>query len=70
MTEKHPSSPLTAQQATERFTGHGAEWKPANLSATEAQLATQWVEQKIDRRSMLTNKDRVEDVRDAPLLRH
>ena len=48
----------------ERFTGHGAEWRDANLSATDAAAATQWVEQKIDRRSMLTNKDRVEDVRD------
>ena len=62
MTDKKlPTPPAVG----ERFTGHGAEWKPANLSASEAQLATQWVEQKIDRRSMLTNKDRVEDVRDA-----
>ena len=36
-----------------------------NLSPREAAIATAWVEQKIDRRSMLTNKDRVEDVRDA-----
>ena len=49
----------------ERFTGHGSEWKDSNLSPAEAQIATNWVEQKIDRRSMLTNKDRVEDVRDA-----
>jgi heterodisulfide reductase subunit B len=56
---------MTKENCGERFTGHGLEWKPANLSPTEAQLATQWVEQKIDRRSMLTNKDRVEDVRDA-----
>ncbi len=48
----------------ERFTGHGAEWRASNLSPTEAALATSWVEQKIDRRSMLTNTDRVEDVRD------
>ncbi len=33
--------------------------------ADEAQLATSWVELKIDKRSMLTNKDRVEDVRDV-----
>ena len=51
--------------AGERFTGHGSEWKSAALSAKEAQGATAWVEQIIDRRSMLTNKDRVEDVRDA-----
>lgn len=49
----------------ERFTGHGSEWRPTQLSPTEAQLATSWVEQKIDRRSMLTSKDRVQDVRDA-----
>ncbi len=42
-------TPLTAQQAAERFTGHGLEWKPANLTRDgRAQLATQWVEQKID----------------------
>ena len=51
--------------ASERFTGHGAEWKSAALGAQDAQRATAWVEQIIDRRSMLTNKDRVEDVRDA-----
>ncbi len=48
----------------ERFTGHGAEWRPANLSPEDAMTATAWVEQKIDKRSMLTSKDRVEDVRD------
>jgi heterodisulfide reductase subunit B2 len=52
-------------QNGERLTGHGPEWKPANLSPGEAATATAWVEQRIDRRSMLTNKDRVEDVRDA-----
>lgn len=49
----------------ERFTGHGAEWRPAHLSPDDAMTATAWVEQKIDKRSMLTNKDRVEDVRDV-----
>ena len=49
----------------ERFTGHGPEWKDAQLTPHEASIATSWVEQKIDRRSMLTNKDRVADVRDA-----
>ena len=48
----------------EKFTGHGAEWKDAGLSADQARTATSWVEQRVDRRSMLTNKDRVEDVRD------
>ncbi|MCA8903671.1 MAG: hypothetical protein KDA43_02260, partial [Hyphomonas sp.] len=48
----------------ERFTGHGSEWRDANLSPEDAMTATAWVEQKIDKRSMLTNKDRVEDVRD------
>lgn len=47
-----------------RFTGHGAEWGDANLSPQDAQIATAWVEAKVDKRSMLTNKDRVEDVRD------
>jgi heterodisulfide reductase subunit B len=48
----------------ERFTGHGAEWADSGLSPEDAGQATAWVEQRIDRRSMLTNKDRVEDVRD------
>jgi len=50
---------------TERFTGHGAEWRDSNLSPTQAKIATSWVELKVDKRSMLTQKDRVEDVRDA-----
>ena len=49
----------------ERFTGHGAEWRDSNLSPAEAMQATSWVEQKIDKRSMLTNKDRVHDIRDV-----
>jgi len=48
----------------ERFTGHGAEWRDSNLSPEDARLATAWVEMKVDRRAMLTQKDRVEDVRD------
>jgi heterodisulfide reductase subunit B len=48
----------------ERFTGHGSEWNNSKLTAQDAQAATSWVEQKIDKRSMLTNKDRVQDVRD------
>jgi heterodisulfide reductase subunit B len=52
------------KQPDERFTGHGSEWQDSNLSREEAMVATAWVEQKIDKRSMLTNKDRVEDVRD------
>jgi heterodisulfide reductase subunit B len=51
--------------AAERFTGHGAEWQDAKLSPDQARAATSWVEQRIDRRSLLTNKDRVEDIRDA-----
>ncbi len=47
------------------FTGFGAEWRPSTLSPREARAATSWVEAKIDRRSMLTNTDRVADVRDA-----
>ena len=48
----------------QRLTGHGAEWRDANLSPEDARVATSWVEQKIDKRSMETNKDRVEDPRD------
>lgn len=48
----------------ERFTGHGAEWRDSNLSQEEALVATAWIEQKIDKRSMLTNKSRVHDIRD------
>ena len=46
----------------ERFTGHGSEWGDSNLTSAEAKIATSWVELKVDKRSMLTNKDRVEDV--------
>jgi heterodisulfide reductase subunit B len=48
----------------ERFTGHGSEWTDANLSKEDAHVATVWVDQIVNKRSMLTNKDRVEDVRD------
>ena len=61
MTTIKSDSPISA----ERFTGHGSEWRDAKLSTNDAAIATSWVEQKIDRRSMLTGKDRVEDVRDA-----
>jgi heterodisulfide reductase subunit B len=54
-----------APAAGEHFTGHGPEWRDANLNRTDAQAATAWVEQVIDKRSMLTQKDRVEDVRDV-----
>lgn len=46
------------------YTGFGEEWKATKLSDTEARQATSWVESRIDRREMLVNKDRVEDVRD------
>ena len=49
----------------DRFTGHGHEWTDSNLSPEQARVATSWVEQKIDKRALLTNKDRVEDVRDV-----
>lgn len=54
----------TGHPAGGRFTGHGAEWRDAALSDSEAAQATAWVEQRIDRRSMLTGRDRVADVRD------
>ena len=55
---------MTQEQCGERITGHGSEWRDAKLSPEDARTATNWVEQKIDKRSMLTNKDRVHDVRD------
>jgi heterodisulfide reductase subunit B len=48
-----------------RFTGHGSEWRNAELTAEQTRTATSWVEAHVDKRSMLTNKDRVEDVRDV-----
>jgi heterodisulfide reductase subunit B len=48
-----------------RFTGHGAEWKDADLTIEQKRTATSWVEARVDRRSMLTDKDRVEDIRDV-----
>ncbi|MEK9672577.1 MAG: heterodisulfide reductase-related iron-sulfur binding cluster [Rhodospirillaceae bacterium] len=48
----------------ERLTGHGSEWNNAKLNAEDARAATSWVEARVDKRSMLTSKDRVEDVRD------
>jgi len=56
---------MTTGNGGERFTGHGPEWQDANLSKEQAHVATVWVDQIVNRRSMLTNKDRVEDVRDA-----
>ena len=55
----------TRNESPSAFTGFGAEWRPSNLTPSEARAATSWVEAKIDRRSMLTNKDRVADIRDA-----
>ena len=55
----------SAGDSGERFTGHGSEWRDSNLSAQDARTATAWVEARVDKRSMLTNKDRVEDVRDV-----
>ena len=46
------------------YSGFGPEWRPVKLTSREAQQATAWVEARIDRREMLTRKDRVEDVRD------
>ena len=36
----------------ERFTGHGSEWRDSNLSPEDAQTATAWDEQVINKRSM------------------
>lgn len=54
----------TTDSTGSRFTGHGPEWRDAKLSSGDAARATAWVEARVDRRSLLTNKDRVEDVRD------
>src|SRR5579864_8391082 len=51
-------------RSEQAYAGFGQEWRPAKLSADEAHVATSWVETRIDRRSMLTGKDQVEDVRD------
>ncbi len=48
----------------DRFTGHGAEWRDSGLSEDQARAATSWVEARIDRRAMMVDKSRVEDVRD------
>jgi heterodisulfide reductase subunit B len=55
---------MTNKNDDTRFTGHGSEWRDSNLSKEEALVATAWVEQRIDKRSMLTNKSRVHDIRD------
>jgi len=57
-------SVMSDSNCGERLTGHGAEWNNATLSADDARTATAWVEARVDKRSMLTNKERVEDVRD------
>jgi heterodisulfide reductase subunit B len=56
---------MSVPNCGERLTGHGSEWRDSKLSPEDARTATNWVEQKIDKRSMLTNKDRVHDVRDV-----
>ena len=63
--DKKPGEGFAGHKPGERFTGHGEEWKDASLSKSDAVTATVWVEQIINKRSMQTNKDRVEDVRDA-----
>lgn len=55
---------MSSSNCGERFTGHGSEWRDSNLSPADAQTATAWVEQRINKRAMLTTKQRVDDVRD------
>jgi len=55
---------MDTKDTSTHLTGHGSEWRDAGLSSEQAQRATSWVEAHVDKRSMLTNKDRVEDVRD------
>jgi heterodisulfide reductase subunit B len=47
------------------FSGFGSEWRASTLSPEDARTATAWVEKRIDRREMLTQKDKVHDVRDV-----
>ena len=54
----------TGPGAKGAYNGFGADWQPTKLSETEARRATDWVEAKIDKRFLLTGKDRKEDVRD------
>ena len=46
------------------YDGFGADWQASNLTPDEARRATDWVEAKIDKRALLTSKERKEDVRD------
>jgi len=46
------------------YNGFGADWAPTKLAETEARRATGWIEAKIDKRHLLTGKDRKQDVRD------
>ncbi|MBX3571839.1 MAG: heterodisulfide reductase subunit B [Mesorhizobium sp.] len=54
----------TGSGAKGAYNGFGADWTPTRLTETEARRATDWVEAKIDKRFLLTGKDRKEDVRD------
>ena len=46
------------------YNGFGADWTRTSLTETEARRATDWVEAKIDKRFLLTGKERKDDVRD------
>ncbi|GAB4351871.1 MAG: CoB--CoM heterodisulfide reductase iron-sulfur subunit B family protein [Oricola sp.] len=46
------------------YDGFGAEWQASKLTPDEARRATDWVETRIDKRALLTSKERKEDVRD------
>ena len=50
---------MTSGTGGERFTGHGSEWRDANLSPAEAEVATSWVEARINNGRVLvdTNGD-------------
>lgn len=49
---------------TSGFKGFGAEWRATQLPAEQARRATDWVEARIDKRALLTSKERKHDVRD------
>ena len=55
---------MTDKETTGAYSGFGAEWRATQLRPDEAKRATDWVEAKIDKRALLTSKERKEDVRD------
>src|SRR5690606_21916661 len=51
---------MTDKDSTGAYSGFGAEWRATQLRPDEAKRATDWVEAKIDKRALLTSKERKE----------